>query len=266
MTDFLTNFIAFTNRYYTSEYGTDSSNFLLGEVQQAIASSGYKGAATVRQYEHTWAQKSVIARIEGSSGNPKQIIVLGAHQDSTSLGMPEGRAPGADDDGSGSTVILEAFRAILESQVIPQITIEFQWYAAEEVGLRGSQDIAQDYKSQGIDVVAMTQFDMTGYLSANREIGFITDYTNAELNAFLRKAVDGYLNIGWMNRICGYACSDHASYHNAGYKAAFPFEDRSNPNIHTTRDTLTYVDFDNVLEFAKLAVAFAIEVAAPTTV
>jgi leucyl aminopeptidase len=265
MTEFLTTFIAFNNRYYTAASGSESSNFLLSEIQRTIASSGYQGVATVSQYTHSWAQKSVIARIQGTNGNPKQIIVLGAHQDSTSSGMPTGRAPGADDDGSGSTTILEAFRVLLESGFIPKTTIEFQWYAAEEVGLRGSQDIANAYKADGVDVVAMTQFDMTGYLSANKRIGFVTDFTDAELNAFLRKVVDGYCTYTWMNKTCGYACSDHASYYRAGYKAAFPFEDSANPNIHTTRDTLTYVNFSHMQEYAKLAVGFAIEVAEPST-
>jgi len=265
METFLTQLISFNNRYYTAASGTESSNFILSEIQKTIAESNYQGVVSVSQYTHTWAQKSVIARIEGTNGNPKQIVVLGAHQDSTSTGMPSGRAPGADDDGSGSTTILETFRALLASGFIPKTTIEFQWYAAEEVGLRGSQDIANNHKANGVDVVAMTQFDMTGYLSANKRIGFVTDFTDATLTAFLRKVVDGYLTYTWMNKTCGYACSDHASYYRAGYKAAFPFEDSSNPNIHTIRDTLQYVNFAHVHEFTKLAVGFAIEVAEPST-
>jgi len=266
MEQFLTTFIAFNNRYYTAASGSESSNFLLSEIQKTIDSSNYPGVVSVSQYTHSaWAQKSVIATIQGTNGNPKQIVVLGAHQDSTSSGMPSGRAPGADDDGSGSTTILETFRVLLASGFIPKTTIEFQWYAAEEVGLRGSQDIANAHKANGVDVVAMTQFDMTGYLSANRRIGFVTDFTDATLTAFLRKVVDGYLTYTWMNKTCGYACSDHASYYRAGYKAAFPFEDSSNPNIHTIRDTLAYVNFAHVHEFTKLAVGFAIEVAEPST-
>jgi len=265
MTEFLTEFISFHNRYYTSATGSESSNYLFAQIQETIATTDYKGVATVSQYTHAaWAQKSVIARIEGTNGNPKQIVVLGAHQDSTAPGMPSRAAPGADDDGSGSVTILEAFRALLESDFIPATTIEFQWYAAEEVGLRGSQEIANGYQANGVDVVAMTNFDMTGYLSANKRIGFITDFTDPTLTAFLRLVVDGYCTYSWINDTCGYACSDHASYYRAGYKSAFPHEDNSNPNIHTIRDTLDYVNFAHVHEFAKLAVGFAIEVAEPS--
>ena len=39
--------------------------------------------------------------------------------------------PGADDDGSGSMSILEAYRALLAADFHPSRTVEFQWYSAE---------------------------------------------------------------------------------------------------------------------------------------
>lgn len=38
---------------------------------------------------------------------------------------------GADDDGSGTVTILEAYRALLESGFKPNRTVEFHWYSAE---------------------------------------------------------------------------------------------------------------------------------------
>ena len=38
---------------------------------------------------------------------------------------------GADDDGSGTVTILEAYRALLESDFKPNRTVEFHWYSAE---------------------------------------------------------------------------------------------------------------------------------------
>ena len=40
-------------------------------------------------------------------------------------------APGADDDGSGSMSILEAYRALIAAGFHPERAVEFHWYSAE---------------------------------------------------------------------------------------------------------------------------------------
>ena len=55
----------------------------------------------------------------------------------------------------------------------------FMAYAAEEVGLRGSQDIANTYRSQGKNVVSVLQLDMTNHKGSAQDIVFITDYTDS---------------------------------------------------------------------------------------
>ena len=265
MEEFLTQFSAYHNRYYTSATGEESSEWLLSQVNDAFTSSGYTGEVSVRAFSHSWRQSSVIARIEGSDPTLKsQVVVLGAHLDSVNLNNPSGgRAPGADDDGSGVVVLLESYRALLESNFIPKRSIEFQWYAAEEVGLRGSQAIAASYNSAGVEVVAMAQFDVVGYFDGLEYIGIITDYTDNALSAFVRTIVDGYLTYVWKNLSCGYGCSDHASWDSFGYPAAFPVEYEFHPDMHTIRDTVDKVHFPQVLEFAKLAVGFTVEIAEP---
>ena len=99
---------------------------------------------TVKQIKHTWGQHSIIARIESKvdlnlnveviEGDPLPIVIVGAHHDSINQWNPYfGRSPGVDDDGSGSTTILEAFRILIESSFLPIRPIEFHWYSAEEV-------------------------------------------------------------------------------------------------------------------------------------
>lgn len=39
--------------------------------------------------------------------------------------------PGADDDGSGSMSILEAYRALIAANWRPERAVEFHWYSAE---------------------------------------------------------------------------------------------------------------------------------------
>jgi len=100
----------FQNRYYTSSFGAQSADWI---YNLALQYSSNRTDITVRKFSHSWAQPSVIARITGSLTD--ELVVLGAHQDSTSAGMPNGRAPGADDDGSGSSALLEILRVLVAS-------------------------------------------------------------------------------------------------------------------------------------------------------
>ncbi|ORX97525.1 aminopeptidase [Basidiobolus meristosporus CBS 931.73] len=261
MQTWLSKFVTFNNRYYRSQTGADSSNWLFQQVQ-AIASSNPAVKISVRQVSHSWVQKSVVARIEGASGN-NETVILGAHQDSINQQSPStGRAPGADDDGSGTVTILEAFRSFVQGGLQPKRPIEFHWYAAEEGGLLGSGDIAQQYKKAGTKVIGMLQSDMTGFNDKRGVIGVVTDNVDPSLTAFLKKIIASYSTLRVGELRCGYGCSDHASWSRAGYPSAFHFESdklSANPYIHTARDTIDTVDYNHMLQFARVVVGFAYE-------
>jgi bacterial leucyl aminopeptidase len=83
--------------------------------------------------------------------------------DSINLKSPiNGRAPGADDDGTGSVNLIEGFRALVAAGFAPSTPVEFHWYSGEEVGLLGSQAIATKYKNDGVQVKAFMELDMSG--------------------------------------------------------------------------------------------------------
>ena len=194
----LEKFTSFYTRYYKSDYGAQSSAWLLDQVNKTIQDSGAaKHGAYVRGFEHPWGQNSVIATIPGQSN---KTVIIGAHQDSINLFLPSLlAAPGADDDGSGTVTILEALRVLLQSDAIingnASNTIEFQWYSAEEGGLLGSQAIFSAYEKEGRDVKAMLQQDMTGYVQKTLDagetesVGIITDFVDASLTDFIKKIV-----------------------------------------------------------------------------
>jgi leucyl aminopeptidase len=189
------------------------------------------------------------------------VVVIGAHLDSVGASA-SGRAPGADDDGSGIASIFEIFRVLVNANYRPDYTIQFMAYAAEEAGLLGSQAIATSYAKDKIDVYAVLQLDMTGY--SRDEIGIITDHTSPELNAFVRTLVNTYTTLKWKNSVCGYGCSDHASWTRTGVRASFPFETpfgSHNPNIHSSRDTLDHLSQEQMLQFVYLGLGFAVELA-----
>ncbi|KAK0650611.1 Leucine aminopeptidase 1 [Lasiodiplodia hormozganensis] len=269
----LEKFTSFHTRYYRSQYGAESSAWLLSQVNQTLADAGaLDHGATVKPFEHPWGQSSIIATIPGKSD---KTVVIGAHQDSINLFLPSIlAAPGADDDGSGTVTILEALRVLLTSEDVVkgkgENTVEFHWYSAEEGGLLGSQAIFQSYEKEGRDVKAMLQQDMTGYVQKTinagepESVGVITDYVDPGLTEFIKEVITTYCDIPYVLTKCGYACSDHASASKAGYPSAFVIESDfkySDSKIHTTEDKIEYLSFDHMLQHAKLTLGLAYELA-----
>jgi len=248
---------SFQTRYYTSPDGEAAAHYLVEEYQKH---SGSRSDISVHNFVHSWRQNSIVARIHGEGPNADEVVIIGGHIDSTSS---SGAAPGADDDASGSCTVLEVFRVLATSGFKPKRTLEFHGYSAEEVGLRGSQEIVNDYVNRGVEVVGMMQLDMTGYVGGNTElIGIITDYNDAQLSQFTRLLVETYTSLPWADTRCGYACSDHASWNRAGFRSVYPNEGLvpdDNPYIHSSRDLQSLLTPSHMLEITKLALSFAVE-------
>ncbi|KAH8155685.1 uncharacterized protein LAJ45_00695 [Morchella importuna] len=250
-------FTSYNNRYYRSTTGVTSATWLYNTIKNIGAANS---AITVTQYSHSasgFSQQSVIAKIPGTSS---ATVVIGAHLDSVGT-TTSGRAPGADDNNSGTVTILEAFRVLANAKFAPTNTLEFHWYAGEEGGLLGSRAIFNSYASAGRNIKAVLVQDMTGY-SPNNVIAVYTDYVSTALTNFIKTIVPVYTSLPVITDVCGYGCSDHASANSAGYPASFVTEDTfddSSPYIHSASDTVSTLDFDHILEHIKLTIGFAVE-------
>ncbi|MAP80056.1 MAG: hypothetical protein CL526_03095 [Aequorivita sp.] len=261
---------------YGTRYHTKSQAAAAVYDQQAkwdamIAASGRTDVST-RIYNHVnTPMPSVIITFDGAN-TPDEFVIIGGHIDSTTFG-DKNNAPGADDNASGIASLNEMVRVILEKDFVPNRSIEVMAYAAEEIGLVGSAEIAEAYANNGVNVAAYVQFDMTGYNGSSSDIYLTTDwYNSSELNDYLAALMDHYNSTGTHSFTygyteCGYGCSDHASWADNGYDATFPFEARmgeDNPNIHTPGDVYTFFNTpEHSVKFTKLGLQFLIEAAKP---
>ncbi|WKB50615.1 M20/M25/M40 family metallo-hydrolase [Eleftheria terrae] len=255
---------SFVNRHYQTSAGVNASNWL---KQRWTTLANGRSDITVEQFSHpNWKQKSVIATIRGTD-NPDEVVVLGGHLDSINqAGTGEStRAPGADDDASGVASLTEVFRTLVANGYKPRRTLKFMAYAAEEVGLRGSQEIARSHANAGVNVVGVMQLDMTNYKGSVNDIYIYTDYTDSQQNTFVTNLIRTYLpNVTIGSDRCGYGCSDHASWNAQGYAASMPFEaamSESDPYIHTANDTYenTGSNAEHSVKFARMALAYMVE-------
>ncbi|KAJ3095274.1 hypothetical protein HDU96_001247 [Phlyctochytrium bullatum] len=272
----------FPERYYLSENGVKAALWIVDEVAKLPVPPGAK--LTVGLFNHTWnVQPSVIARYEPEvPTNLTGIVITGSHFDTIAYGTKPHHDepnlnPAADDCASGSSVVFESLRTLTLNGFIPSRPIEFHWYAAEEEGLYGSLEIAEAYAKAGTKVLTYLNLDQSGYI-ANGTVpvmGLVTDYTRPASTALLKKVVERYTHLEPKETECGYACTDHASWFVHGYEAgfvfesvmenAFPYNDRVKPD-GSPLDTLDWIDFPHVLEFARATVGYVVEMSlAPDT-
>jgi leucyl aminopeptidase len=250
---------SFPNRYNRDPNPNVAVNALADRIRSMLQGSQVSWSLDLIDHRST-AQKSIRVRIPGKS-RPSEIIVLGGHLDS--INMNGGNAPGADDNASGTSSLIEALRVFV-TKGQPERTVEFFWYAGEESGLLGSAEIARQYKAEQKDVVAVLQLDMTLFPGEGKfKIMNTTDYTSAWLQSYLKSLNDAYLKLTIVDDQCGYACSDHASWYRQGYPSIFPFEspfESYNHNIHTARDVIDQgSDFEHALQFSKIALLMAMD-------
>jgi leucyl aminopeptidase len=260
-------------RYHNRSQAVQAVQDQKAKWDALISASGRTDVHT-RIFNHVnTPMPSVILTMDGAN-TPDEFVIIGGHIDSTAFPNND-NAPGADDNASGIASLNEMIRVLLAKNFVPNRTVEVMAYAAEEIGLVGSAEIAQEYAANGVNVLAFVQFDMTGYKGSNSDIYITTDsYNSTSLNNFLTDLMDHYNASGdhafsYNYTECGYGCSDHFSWADNGYEAAFPFEaffGQHNPNIHSSGDSYSFFNTpEHSVKFAKLGLEFIIEAAKPET-
>ena len=207
-----------------------------------------------------YRQPSVVAVL--GKNLPGEALVVSAHLDT----LGGSRMPGADDNASGSMVVLEAARVILESKQTFNRPVYFMWYAAEEMGLVGSKVVVKDAKTKGLKVDSVFHMDIVGYRPEGKKddptFWFLRDNVNKDFTDYLAGLTTKYVKVPVDFTRCGYACSDHASWTKAGYVSAAAlstsFSDL-NPNLHTAEDSVDTVSVDGLVNFTKLSLAYVVD-------
>ncbi|ODM88640.1 putative leucine aminopeptidase 1, partial [Orchesella cincta] len=153
------------------------------------------------------------------------------------------RRPGADDNASGCAVLMEVLSIIVEFGLKFNHTIEFHFYTANE-GQKGSADVVFKYKQEGKKIRGMVNFDSLGFKSGDE----------IKLSRVEDQAGGGGLFSD--QERCS---SDYISWHRENHPWAAVTEINENPHRNTEMDSMDQVNFEQVNEFAKLALAVTIE-------
>jgi Zn-dependent M28 family amino/carboxypeptidase len=128
-------------------------------VGQELVTAAQGGTVTARVVVNATTTPGTQVNVLGNSrtGDPDRVIVVGGHLDSVREG------PGINDNGSGTSSILEIAEQISELGKEPRNRLRFAFWGAEEAGLVGSSEYVAQLTPAQISRIAMNlNFDMVG--------------------------------------------------------------------------------------------------------
>ncbi|CAD6923384.1 unnamed protein product [Tilletia controversa] len=211
------------------------------------------------------AEKKRLVAVKGEE-EAEGLVLVSAHYDSRgTFGYIE--APGGDDDGSGTTLVLGLARVIGEYRLRFARDVHIVAHSGEEQGLIGSKHYARLLREKKEAVRLALQADMVAFHQPGEppQLAFpnrlatdsATKYVQSLAQLYTPELVTGY---------CTACCSDHQSYWEEGFPATWLFERNgaiADPAYHQSYDLTnrTGYDFDQLRGATQVALATILETA-----
>ncbi len=219
-------------------------------LMRAYASFGY----TPEQQSFTQANAlggktaNVLATLRGTV-DPDLIYVVSSHFDSVAIG------PGADDDTSGTTALLEAARMLARTPM--PATIVFASFTGEEAGLLGSREFVRRSAEAKWNVVGALNNDMIGWAGEGPQLNNTIRYSNPGIRDIQHGAAIQFTDIVLFDTKY-YRGTDAQAFYDAwgdivGGIGSYPI--LANPNYHQATDYLDTINQAQVTETAKVTAA-----------
>ena len=214
-----------------------------------------------RQKPFFYNLKNITCDKAGSSNN---TIIISAHYDSRTEDLNDSRAgaPGADDNASGVSVLLEVARIL--SKLNLEHSISFVLFSGEEQGKWGSKYYADFVDKADMDLELLINLDMVGFPSEGPS-SVLVEYDNGNVVqdndkysqkiAKLIKDIASKSNLNATLGILGNA--DYLPFEALGY-TVIGFHDNGvtkNPNYHKSSDTFDSLDYNYIASIANLTIA-----------
>jgi Zn-dependent M28 family amino/carboxypeptidase len=272
--DFLTKITQFPTRSYSNSAASDKvEHFLKDELEGMglhTCFHSFAGGAT--------QLTNIVAHLPGKEPGS---VTVGAHYDSRPF---DGKAPGAEDNGSGLASMLALAKAFTSNKVAPKRSVYFVAFAGEEPGLLGSKAFADALHSEALpsecsaNGEAFLQIQKSGQKrrtaeSGHRaiimdEIGWLSpkltkptvnlesyDGLGSKVMQHLRQST--MLHNGDSMDVVHNANpfgSDHMSFLDLNMEAALTIngDDEAYPNYHQSTDTIDNVNGDYMAKIAKM--------------
>ncbi len=239
------------------------ANWLELPSENTLVAHGTETSITIemRGREQLTAVPNVLAWQPGSDPElAHEYLVIGAHLDH--LGKRgDGVYPGADDNGSGSTALLNIARAMALNPIKPKRSVLFMWFAAEEMGLLGSAHYVASPVLPLEHMICMLNIDMVGR-NEEKANELASDNENSlhlvgsqkgdqTLHQVILEA-NKHINFSFEFDEEGvFGRSDQINFFKQGTSVAFLFGG-FHPDYHRTTDDTSKINFRKIASAARL--------------
>lgn len=231
---------------------TDGLRVLQESLNRASSSRGKTTDRFASLQWKTTTDEGFLTNVIGTiPGTGTEFVIIGAHRDH--FGRPGGILfPGADDNASGTAVILEVARALTKVERRPTRTIFFVSFSGEERDLLGSRL----YTSRPVvplnSTKAMINIDHAGIGNGRLTVGV----TGLEKEVLLEagKAAGVHAKLDLYGFFPG---GDHVPFKEAGVPTVTVVSGGVHPHFHQPSDTAETIDLEILKTVARYVLAVA---------
>ncbi|MDR4892100.1 MULTISPECIES: M28 family peptidase [unclassified Chryseobacterium] len=238
--------------------GTTANTNALDWLKNKYLSYGYT-ASNMSEDTFTYGSSTSKNLIITKTGTvyPNKYVIICGHYD-TIVG------PGVSDNGSGTSIILEAARIL--KNIPTEYSIKFIHFSGEEQGLVGSShyvnNVAYQNGSQVLDIKLVLNIDQVGGLLGNnnntitceRDTGGVSS-NNIASNAVTQELMNCTTLYSPLQTHLSYAySSDYMPFEAKGYTITGFYEYLRSENEHTVNDTFANLDPVYIFNVGKAAV------------
>lgn len=263
----------FHTRHSKSQILNDVGDYILNELRGL----GYKDTsfhsfrATIDN--EVFELRNIICKKKGID---EKLIIVCAHYDCIMNRKEDSvsRAPGANDNGSGVSAIIEIARILANENL--RHSVQFVFFSGEEQGLLGSKSYAKYIKESGVDLYRLINLDMIGYpfFAPNTVIIERDNNTDVKHNhvkkndtesiKFSEVMKDMTSAVGLQFHLDSIYDSDYESFEAKGYVVIGAYDGSAdpikNPHYHSSSDLPENIDWDYLTSVTKLVLASILKI------
>lgn len=201
--------------------------------------------------------QNIISYLKPSNWNGKYIL-LGAHYDHLGLGGDSSRwdkkygkiHPGADDNASGTSLLLELAKIFSKEKDNLKYALIFAFFSGEELGIIGSSYFVKNSPLNISDISIMLNFDMVGRMVDKKLILLGTD-TSPQIDPVIEKVSKNY-DFKIIKNLGGFSQGDNTSFYKENIPVLGFFTD-VHPDYHMPSDTYEKINYEGMAEILKFS-------------